>query len=44
MSEKAEYVTVSKNTLLELKNAIEDFAKEHDEIKKDLERLKALKG
>lgn len=37
------YVLVSKSKLLALKSAIEEYAKENEAIKKDLEKLRRIK-
>lgn len=42
-SQEGEYVLVPKSKLLDLKNAIEEYAKEHNAIKKDLEMLRKIK-
>ncbi len=44
MNETEEYVLISKDMLLKLRQEIKEFAKEHDGIKKDLEKLRTLKG
>lgn len=38
------YVLVSKSKLLALKSAIEEYAKQNDAIKKELEELRRIKG
>ncbi|AIF85378.1 hypothetical protein NTE_03350 [Candidatus Nitrososphaera evergladensis SR1] len=42
--EDKEYALVSKSKLLALKSAIEDYVKEHNAIKKDLEKLRKIKS
>lgn len=37
------YVLVPRGKLVALRNAIEEYAREHDAIKKDLERLRKIK-
>ena len=39
-----EYALVSKSKLLALKSAVEDYVKEHNAIKKDLEKLRKIKS
>jgi hypothetical protein len=39
-----EYALISKSKLLVLKRVIEDYVKEHDAIKKDLEKLRKIKS
>jgi ribosomal protein L4 len=41
--EDARYVLVSKSKLLALRSAIEEYAKENEAIKKDLEKLRRIK-
>ena len=42
-SQEGEYVLVPISKLLALKNAVEEYAKEHNAMKKDLERLRKIK-
>jgi hypothetical protein len=41
--EDKEYALVSKSKLLALKSAIEDYVKQYNAIKKDLEKLRKIK-